>query len=360
MSAVLDPPLAITAVGAVSAVGANALQTCTSIRAGIARLADHPFFESIAADPEWQPAEPLTAASYRDIDPLLDGTERLLELAIPPLVETGRQARLRRADLEDSALLVALPAPDDAVGSWNLEGLVAELCRRTGLDGFAASKQNRAGHTGVFELVREAAGLFESGQCRRAFVVAVDSFLSADRLELWDRAWRLRSARNADGFVPGEAACTLLIEPVEEARRRSARVLATVEAVSLGREPNPFASDRSSTGTGLCQVLDAVIPAEESAFWVCCDLNGESYRSFEWGVSCVRLHGKLSGLGRLDHPADSIGDVGAATGGILLAYAAHLLDLPAPPAPRAVLYTSADDGQRAALGVATAQRDRKE
>ena len=112
MTSTLTQPLSITAMGAVSAVGATAHQTCASIRAGLAGFVEHPFFESLSHDPEWEPGEPLLAAAYPPLDPFVEGGDRLLELAVPALIELGRNAELRRTDLESSALLLALPTLD--------------------------------------------------------------------------------------------------------------------------------------------------------------------------------------------------------------------------------------------------------
>jgi len=350
MSGALAQPLAITAMGAVSAVGANAPQTCTSIRAGLAGFSEHAYFESLSRDPEWEPGEPLRVASFPLLDPMMDGPGRLLELAIPALIELGGQARLKRSDLRESALLLSIPVADDAVGEWDLEtSFIPELCRVTGLADFAVVVANRSGHTGVFELVQEAHRLLAAGECQRCFIIAVDSYLSADRMDVWDRAWRLRSERNADGFIPGEAASALLLELPGSAEVRSADIAALVTAVGFGDESNAQSSDRSSSGAGLCQALAAVIPTGESARWVCCDLNGESYRAFEWGLARVRLHEQLEGMAVLHHPADSAGDVGAASGGILMSHVAYAFGRPRPPAPEAILWTAADDGKRAAL-----------
>ena len=59
----------------------------------------------------------------------------------------------------------------------------------------------------------------------------------------------------------------------------------------------------------------------------------------------------------LEHPAECVGDVGAATGGILISHVAYALGRPNPPAPEAVLWTSADSGKRATLRVTTASAD---
>jgi 3-oxoacyl-[acyl-carrier-protein] synthase-1 len=345
MTACLSQPLVLTAVGAVSAVGATATQTCAAIRGGLAGFAEHPFFESLPHDPEWEPG----------VDPAAEGEDRLVELAAPALVELGRSAGLRRADLPRTALLVALPALDGCVEEWGLEGsFVSRLQRVTGLSEIGFLRTRHAGHTGVFALVEEAQRMLTSGEHQFCILLGVDSFLSPDRMELWDEAWRLRSERNVDGFVPGEAASALLLELPERAQERSARVLAKIEALGFGLEPNPQSGAESSTGAGLCEVLGDVIPPDRPARWVCCDLNGESYRAFEWGLAQVRLASALEGLRLLDHPADCTGDVGAATGGLLVSHVAHGFARSRTVPHNAALWAADDDGHRAALRLAAA------
>jgi 3-oxoacyl-[acyl-carrier-protein] synthase-1 len=355
MSGLLTQPLALTAMGAISAVGANAPQTCTSIRAGLAGFSEHPFFESLSHDPEWEPGEPLIAAPVPSLDPALGPLARLAELAIPTLIELGRQARLKRADLSASALLVSLPELDSVVQGWGLRDVfLGRLGSVTGFTAVRATKSNHSGHTGMFELINEAQQLLSSGECRHCFLLGVDSYLTPDRMALWDREWRLRSARHADGFLPGEAGSALLLERPDTARGRGAQALALIADLGIADEPIPLRSDKSSTGAGLCQALDAVIPTGGSANWVCCDLNGESYRAFEWGLARVRLHASLEAMRVLEHPAECVGDIGAATGGILISHVAYALGRPNPPAQEAVLWSSADSGKRAALRVTAA------
>jgi 3-oxoacyl-[acyl-carrier-protein] synthase-1 len=355
MTAALTQPLAISAMGAVSAVGATAVQTCTSIRAGLAGFSEHPFFESLSHDPEWEPGEPLLSAAYPALDPFVQGRDRLLELAVPALIELGRKAQLRRDDLQASALLVALPSLDDSVQTWNLDdSFVSQLCQVTGLTDFELVRCNHSGHTGMFELVNDAHQILNSGQCQFCFVLGIDSYLSPDRLALWDETWRLRSERNADGFIPGEAASGLLLELPSHAQARSAEVLASIDALGFGVEASPLLGEESSSGAGLCEVLRDVIPPGESARWVCCDLNGESYRAFEWGLAQVRMAAAFEATMLLHHPADCIGDVGAATGGVLMSHAAHCFARSDTLPSNAVLWTSADDGKRAAMRITAA------
>ena len=58
-----------------------------------------------------------------------------------------------------------------------------------------------------------------------------------------------------------------------------------------GEEPQTIGGDRESSGRGLTHALRAALAggASHAPRWVLCDLNGESYRSFEWGIARARV-----------------------------------------------------------------------
>jgi 3-oxoacyl-[acyl-carrier-protein] synthase-1 len=209
----------------------------------------------------------------------------------------------------------------------------------------------------MIELITVAGSLFQSREVERCILLGVDSYLTADRLEHLDGLYRVRSARNVDGFLPGEGASALLIEPPARAQARGARALSKVAAVGLGAEPNTVASDRQSSGAGLCRAITSALEARPrgaapgGAAWVVCDLNGESYRSFEWGVAQTRLAERLGSPSALWHPADSFGDIGAATPGALIACAGAAFRRGYAPAPESIVYCASDGGLRAAAVV---------
>jgi hypothetical protein len=72
------------------------------------------------------------------------------------------------------------------------------------------------------------------------------------------------------------------------------------------------------------------------------------------GLVRVRLTQQLQGLRRLWHPADCLGDVGAATGGVLMAVLGRSFQRGYAPADRALLWAGNDEGQRTALVLARA------
>lgn len=343
-------PLVVTGVGAISPVGDCAAQTCTSIRAGVNGFRDHEYYWGQALYPEWQFEEPVKVAPVASLDPMLDGPERLMQLALPALRELSDAAELRRAELARSALLVALPAPDDVVTDWGLEDFGETLAARTGLP-VAQTVVEPSGHCAALRQLAQASALLQSPEIEQCILVAVDSYLSFDRLALLDANWRLRSPRNADGFIPGEAAVALRLEMPNHAARRGAKIALDISALGFGAEPNAFGCDRSSTGTGLCDAIRGVWPESPPCRWVLCDFNGESYRAFEWGIAQTRLGERLPSPRTQVRPVDSCGDTGAAAAGVLLACAAAAFARGYAAAERALLWTSSDAGVRAAAVV---------
>ena len=249
-------------------------------------------------------------------------------------------------------MLLALPEPSSSANAWGVEEFAAaEILSATGLDGFAERRVSRAGRTGAFELVSEASSLLRGTPVDACLLVASDTYLSEDRLVELDDARRLRSDRCPDGFLPGEASVSLLLETPERARARSARVHAIVDGFGTGDEPNSSGSDRQSTGTGLCRAIDAACSTADAPGWVGCDLNGESYRAFEWGMALARLGARLGQVTNLTHPADCIGDVGAVSGAMLLGLVAWHFTSRSAPASSALLWCASDGPQRVALRV---------
>ena len=83
--------------------------------------------------------------------------------------------------------------------------------------------------------------------------------------------------------------------------------------------------------------------------WVLCDLNGESYRNYEWALARTRAADCFTGDLDLVHPADCWGDIGAATGALLLAYAAEVYANGYTSADAALPWTASESGNRAAV-----------
>ncbi|VAW59615.1 hypothetical protein MNBD_GAMMA08-2637 [hydrothermal vent metagenome] len=342
----------LTSIGALTPLGADAKSSCAAIDAGISRVTEHVYFACTPDDPEWDQSLPLFSATVPTIDPLLDSLERFYELALPALTETFESANLNRADLTKTALYLSLPQTDEITFNMGFSNFIPELCKRTGLSGLADTCINQLGHTGVFALINRAVDSLEAGTLNYCIVGGVDSYLLSDRLAFLDKNWRIRSDRNVDGFIPGEASVMLMLETEANAKQRGANIIAKISAISEAEEPNVIYSEKTSSGSGLTEAIRGILDQTgtnncfESVY---CSLNGESYYAFEWGLQLTRLNKAFEKMNNLVHPAEYVGDVGAATGGLLIACAATALQQGVLADNKALLWTSADDNKRMAL-----------
>jgi 3-oxoacyl-[acyl-carrier-protein] synthase-1 len=119
--------------------------------------------------------------------------------------------------------------------------------------------------------------------------------------------------------------------------------------VALAREERPFTGEGNSTGRGLTQVVREVLAAAGAApEWAVCDLNGESYRAYEWGLVLARLGEPLSKLEAVWHPADCHGDVRAAGPALHAIIACQAFRKGWAPGSRCLVFAGEDGGERGA------------
>lgn len=229
--------LLITGIGAVTPVGLSADQTCASIRAGICRFEEHPYHYSAMAQPPVGEPAPLAYSPVPFLDPLTRAPDRLLDMALAPLEDAFTSARIGREELKEFGLFLATSPVVEGIPEWGLEGqLLPEFFRRGALRPFPVARLERTGSTGFYHALQAAGEALESGECRFALIGGVDSWLSEESVKQFDKAWRLKSPRNRDGFIPGEGGIFVIAETAESVQQRNATVLAVVDAVSLETE----------------------------------------------------------------------------------------------------------------------------
>jgi 3-oxoacyl-[acyl-carrier-protein] synthase-1 len=344
-------PLVITGLGMVSSVGRGVAGSCAAIRAGINRFKEIDTFGAREAYAEGEPQPVVASPVLSERSP--DWAVRLLT---PVLQELIHNARLGRKDLTRIRLLLSLPESTlSPVHAALHKTLLPTLTARTGM-ATAASAVSHGGNAGMLRCVQDALAAVTQPRWEACIVAGVDSHLFSEELARLDRAGRLKSPRNRDGFIPGECATAVLLERHSDALRRGAVPIASVVSAGTAVERSPISSGEQSTGEGLTTAIRTASAAglPQGTGWVICDLNGESYRFREWGLVRVRLTPELNGLRRPWHPADCLGDVGASTGGVLMAVAGRSFQRGYAPADRALLWAGTDDGHRTALVLARA------
>ena len=118
-------------------------------------------------------------------------------------------------------------------------------------------------------------------------------------------------------------------------------------------EPHPLRSNDPCLGEGLTAVVASAASClqrpQELITATYCDLNGERYRSEEFGYALLRTQGAFVKVHDYVAPADCWGDVGAASGPLfaVLAVASSLRGYANGAYP--LLWAGSDGGYRAAV-----------
>jgi hypothetical protein len=351
---------ALTAVSALTPVGASALETGAAVRARLSGIEEHPLLTVAPREPGYEPDEPARVGRAVTLDPFAPLSERLDELARESMRALVREAKLTRREAERAGLFVGVPEADAGTEGLALEArFTRELAESVGLPTPRVTRTRADGHPTLFHLLAHAAEALSAGDCPLALVVLVDSFLSEPRVRARDAQNLVRTQRNPDGVLLGEAGFAFLLEPLGARSGRPA--LARLGPPSFGVEPHLRSGEAHSTGKGLTDALAAQLdgassgahraPAEGAGTWLVSDLDGSAYAAFELSLAATRLARELGEVRPHWHPLESTGDLGSATGGLLVLAALHSLTRGRPPASAALLSTSSHGPSRAALRV---------
>jgi 3-oxoacyl-[acyl-carrier-protein] synthase-1 len=204
------------------------------------------------------------------------------------------------------------------------------------------------GKVGVAVGLARARDLLQQGQCRDVLIVAADSLLSWPALRTYVAADRLLCEHQSDGLIPGEGAGALWVSA--EPGSMGAAVL---EGVGFAMESPMGATDRPLRADGLTHAIksaltDAGREMHDVDFRIS-DLSGEQYFFKEASLALSRTLRQLKQEFDLWHPAESMGDAGAALGVAVIALAMEAWRKGYAKGPVVMAQFGIESGQRAAV-----------
>ena len=355
MSSVLKVPeddgIAVTGVGCVASVGRDRLSCAAAVCAGVARFFEIPWFMNVEG------GRAAGAFAYGLTDER-SGSDRLLSMAVPAAQEALAQAEASRAALDDSRtrMFLALGAEERPAFEDFDASDVTDLLESIEAEDLAHSVEIlRDGHCGGAQALDRAIRLLYAGEIDHALVGGVDSLVEYPALQWYDSAGRLKTDQRSDGFMPGEAAAFAVIERCSVASRREAPQLANLRAMAFGEEEASVLSEKPLRGIGLSEVVAPLLDiAGAQVGKIVCDLNGEYYRMKEWALAMPRVFREDAPLPLVLHPAENVGDVGAAAPLFHLALVAAGFERGYGTGADALIWGSSDSGTRVALLVGEA------
>jgi 3-oxoacyl-[acyl-carrier-protein] synthase-1 len=342
----------ISGIGMVTPVGMNGAQTSASVRTGITRMREaDDIYLCLADDPDFEDATPLIAStlSYLEHERRDKSTpaEWLAHIAAHAFRDLQSSVELTRSDCRQTGLFMALPSQRPQWGAADEDQFVYHFHNCIEKDVFPVEEFAYQGHAGALTLYASACRRLAEGQIKYALLAGAESYLFAHWLERLDHDYRIKSDRNPDGFIPGEGAAFVLLEPAGQPEKNQRRSLARVGNVKGAQCPQTELSH--NTGTVLSRLLKDMLDSTTDAPIIVCDLNGEPARMKEWGYTVVRLGEKLGAAPIVVHPADCLGDLGAASGPVHIGLSIHFLARQYARHPSALVWSASDSGERMAM-----------
>jgi 3-oxoacyl-[acyl-carrier-protein] synthase-1 len=332
--------LFINAIGMVTALGHDAATSCAAIRAGITRAAPVP--DATVLDPDSHTMVPLIGHAVWGLTEGRATVARWLAMATYAFNDLRRSGMLPDADdvafwrrtavvivgpdLDEDRFAFAFPCYPEMIG----ETYVAPLMRSLGIP-IDADRVHTVyvGRTGAFTAFAGAETLLARGRVDRLIVLAADSYLDGHSVEWLGESERLKSAEKPSGLMPGEAAVAMLVSGPTTARR-SGPPRARIHAAAVAAEDEPYLDGGPKNGRALALALTEAVTASALGrpldVDVYTDLNGESWRAYQFGAAFPQVSADLLQPRRFMMPAMSTGDVGAASSLAAVAVASHAFE----------------------------------
>jgi 3-oxoacyl-[acyl-carrier-protein] synthase-1 len=180
-------------------------------------------------------------------------------------------------------------------------------------------------------------------------IAGTDSYLVAATLDAYQKADRLLTSQNSNGFIPGEAGTAVLIGP--PGRIGEPELLCI--GIGMGEEKATIASEEPLRGDGLVEAFRAAFAEAgrtiDDLDFRLTDSNGEQYWFKEAALAMTRTLRVIKHGFDIWHPADCIGETGAAIVPCALGIALAAMRKQYAIGRGPLCHFGAEDGQRLAL-----------
>ncbi|MBN4080459.1 hypothetical protein JYT31_02230 [Beggiatoa alba] len=353
------PKAYIAGIGMINSIGADTVMISASVKAQISGYKTSDFFN--------MQGQPITLATVPDqvfssVNIEVDHgnhysvhTDRIIKIAIIAMHEAIANQTIKKP----IPLVLAMPEISEEANYIPYQQLINNLVNQKDLplraDGIRFISTGRA--ASILGLDSAIEILYKQEE-DYVLIGGSDSHRNASRLYDLDEAERLSASNRMDGFVLGEGAGFLLLtRDPERALARGDQIIALTPPGS-SQEPGHYYSDQPYRGDGLDQAFKHALSdyTGEGIDTIYTSMNGEHYWAKEYGVAVIRNKKFLKEDFKVEHPADCFGDLGVASGSVLIGLAAdHLLK---QPDLATHLVTSSSDGAwRAAVRVEKISRN---
>jgi 3-oxoacyl-[acyl-carrier-protein] synthase-1 len=323
----------------VSGVGLNASASCAAIRCGINNAQETRF---IASGGEW-----IMGSSVPLERPWL-GTRKLSKMLASVLQECLSSDSMIR--LEEIPVLFCLAEKDRPGRLADLEERIfLETQEEIGARFHEKSDLLSHGRVGLGIALQQARRFIYGENFSRVIIAGVDSLLVGSTLDIYEEQERLLTSENSNGFIPGEAAAAVLVGPVVATDEAQLLCLGVGTGVEKATEESEF----PLRADGLVQAIRAALAEAGCRLGAMdfrlTDISGGQYSFKEASLALTRILRERKEEFDIWHPADCIGEVGAAIGVVILTVCLDATQKAYAPGNNILCHLANEDGRRVAI-----------
>lgn len=339
--------IVITAVAISTAVGLDTATSCASVRAGIVRFTET-MFENSDYEPYVMAVIPDNCLPLEEIENIASFTQQERRL-VRILALTSEEISQWKFDGKIPFIL-GLPQNEEINISSLKKKLKCVMKTKDNDSKMTSIHIIAKGRSAGLLAVQEACNILKSHKAEIVMAGGCDSYYDLDILKSLDSQSRLRSEMNLDYFIPGEGVGIICLTTEMHAIRNRMPILAILEDSASGFEEGHLYSEIPYKGEGLSNTFKKLFNNYEGERirTIFSGMNGEGIWAKELGVSCIRHKNNFAENFLIEHPADCYGDIGAASGIVMIGQAITGMQKEYVNAP-ILVYTSSDHGNRCAV-----------
>ena len=330
-------PIAIQNTGLVTSAGLTSATACAAIRTGISNAQETTY---IGSEGEW------IMGHCVPLEQPCRGMTRLVKMAA--LVIRECLAEVPKDQWKNIPLLLCVAEVEQPGRLESLDDqLLVEVQRELKVEFAAESGVIPCGRVSVAMALQNAQQLIYVGGIPLVLIAATDSLLTWPTLSVYENNYRLLGNGNSNGFIPGEGAAALLVaRPKETAQLRCVGIgIDTENAYIDSEEPLRANGLTNAIRTAL---IDAGCEMHDLDFRIT-DVSGEQYYFKEAALALSRILRQRKEKFDIWHPAECIGETGAAAGVAMIVIANSASRNGYSIGSNILAHMASDPGQRVAL-----------
>ncbi len=348
--------LYIAGIGMITSVGANTAMTTASVNAGISAYNvtkyenknGQPLTMALISSDVFHFIEEETGLALDQGRRYNSRHDRMTIMAAIALQEACTNLKT------ENAVPLIMAQPEYRFDQTNLSSLIENLT--TVVSPWVNSELCRSlysGRAGGIEAINIIFDYLYDSHHDYFLVGASDSYLDDGRLKELDQAERLLHLNANNGFAPGEGAGYLVLTRNPALALVKEGNIVALFPPGIAEEQGHLTSEQPYRGDGLDQAFKKALIAHQQndISTIYSSLNGEHHWAKELGVAQMRNKKAFSPQVSINHPAESFGDLGAATASVLIGLAAQNL-WSSQQEHKQLVYSSSDSAKRGAIVLA--------